>query len=77
MAGNAAAIAGVDEVESGLGLGAAEHLGLCEHEVKVGTDGVDKGEGCESADVRFGAAHMLVLGRWCNSVGWRGLGRGS
>lgn len=58
MAGNAAAIAGVDEVESRLGLGAAAHIGLCEHELKVGTDCVGEGEGCEPADVGFGSAQF-------------------
>ena len=43
----------VDEVESGLGLGAAVHVRLCEHEVEVGTYGVCESEGSEASDVRF------------------------
>jgi hypothetical protein len=47
VACNAAAVERVDKAEARLCLGAAVHVGLSEHEVKVGTDCVGKGEGCE------------------------------
>ena len=54
--------AGVDEVESRLGLGAAVHVGLCEHEVKVGAHCIGEGKGCEAPDVRLGVVQFRGVG---------------
>ena len=37
------------------------HVGLCQHEVQVCAYGVGKCEGCQAADVRFGAVQGLFM----------------
>ena len=68
MACNAAAVDRVDKAEARLCLGAAVHVGLSEHEIEVGTDCVGKGEGCETANVWFGAAQFRGM-CWCGDDG--------
>jgi hypothetical protein len=58
VAGDASVIDRVDKIEARLGLGTSVHVGLCKHEVEVGSDCVGEGEGRKSANVWLGTAQL-------------------